>query len=47
MEQPVALMSVFKACWRDEAIIGLPMLMDAVADAQGRRRGCETTVDHL
>jgi hypothetical protein len=42
-----SLVSVFKACGRDEAIIGLPMLKDSVADAQGRRRGCVTTVDHL
>jgi hypothetical protein len=40
-------MFVFKDVRHADALTGLPMVMKIVAAAQGRRRGCVTTVDHL
>jgi hypothetical protein len=42
-----ALMSVFKAAGRDNALTGFADVGNSVTAAHGRRRGCVTTVDHL
>jgi hypothetical protein len=40
-------MSVFKDVRQDDTLTGFAMVVKIVAAAQGRRRGCVTTVDHL